>query len=86
MHDHKKEVLSLHCLSVVSDQAKQLKKSEVGLKKVEKDRDQLNDAIDKLRDNLAKTEKQKKDLMHEVSIYFANFSMKYNWKETLQPL
>ena len=53
---------------------------------MEKDRDQLNDAIDKLRDNLAKTEKQKKDLMHEVSIYFANFSMKYNWKETLQPL
>ena len=55
---------------MLAELSKSLKKSEERLKRVEKDRDQLNVAIDKLRDNLASTENQKKDLLHQVKHLF----------------
>lgn len=63
-------IIVLSCFSenkhFFSDLSKSLTKIEDRLKRVEKDRDQLSTATDKLRDNLASTETRKKELQHQV--------------------
>ena len=51
-----------------SEKVKNLNKTESSLKKVTKDRDELESAIDKLRDELSKTEVTKKELKHQVTL------------------
>ena len=55
-----------------SDKVKSLNKTESALKKVTKDRDELESAIDKLRDELSKTEVTKKELKHQVTLVLAD--------------
>ena len=51
-----------------SEKIKNLNKTESALKKVTKDRDELESAIDKLRGELSKTEVTKKELKHQVTL------------------
>ena len=51
---------------VFSEVSKSLHKTEERLKDVKKIRDELETAIDSLRDDLSKTEQKKKDLQHKV--------------------
>ena len=55
-------------LNYFAEKTKNLNKSEANLKKVTKDRDELESAIDQLRDELSKTEVTKKQLKHQVCL------------------
>ena len=57
-------VIPIACVS--SEVSKSLHKTEERLKDVKKTRDELETAIDSLRDDLSKTEQKKKDLQHKV--------------------
>ena len=54
------------------EKIKSLNKTESTLKKVIKDRDELESVIDKLRDELSKTEVTKKELKHQVTLVLAD--------------
>ncbi len=50
----------------MTEKTKLLTKSEASLKKVTKDRDELEVAVDKFREDLGKAEALKKELKHQV--------------------
>ncbi len=64
---------NLLLFSVVTEKTKALTKSEASLKKVTKDRDELEVAIDKFREDLGKAEALKKELKHQVCLPIVMF-------------
>ena len=55
--------------AVVAETSRTLQKTEDRLKKMSRERDDLENAIDKLRETLEATEQTKKKLHHQVSYH-----------------